>query len=493
MGGIVYINNMKTIRISTAFFITLTAIVLASFFVVQFAHANSPIVDTLDTGVTSPWFAPQAGTSLPDEITSGCYSGHCTQIGNYGGYKWMAYTISTAGTGEIKFYYKAFNSTDRVGISWCATFTYPGGCGTNYLSNWTPPDYDGQWHYAVWAWKPGTTYTQLCILNDTQDLNSCSWSESNTIPNNTTSWTMNIVAYSSSNIPMLDEFSGIGATITNTTTRFDSFTPSPDSEVGTSTNFTFGATGYVNESEISSSTKLYIRYRQQTGMGIRGNSTLSSGGEFNLDINSSGAFNLSTTTSILNTGVYLGYMSIQKPRYSLFGFEFFTNVLTAQTFLFTVGTSTETEKQSVIMLLGTTGLGQGLASSTLLTGNLGACQNFLTGSTTDCLISLVVPSSEQLIGAGQTMSNTLATNMPFSFFWTIYEKINSITGSTTPTQGSDVAIHGLLGTGTTTMFSWSSAKTTLDTVIPENTSKYLVWSEWIIFSGYALLRIIMIL
>jgi len=148
--------------------------------------------------------------------------------------------------------------------------------------------------------------------------------------------------------------------IPDTSTHFESFTPNlgTTTPVATSTAFTFGATGYVSSDDFStSSTKLYIRYRQLTGMGIRGNSSFGSNGDFFLPITSSGEFDLSTTTSVLQTGVYAAYYAIEVPRFTLFGINILTNTVQSAIGNFVVGEASSLEIQQVQFLANTTGSG----------------------------------------------------------------------------------------------------------------------------------------
>jgi len=279
--------------------------------------------------------------------------------------------------------------------------------------------------------------------------------------------------------------------VTPLTTKITSITPAPDQTIASSTNFTFGATGYISTQDWTEDSVLYIRYRQQTGFGIRGNGPIGANGEFSIPITSPEEFDLSTTTSVTNSGVYIGYVAIQKPKFSLFGFNFFTETLASNTWLFTVATSTARELESTVLLLSTTGGGNTIASTTLAIGSLEACQNFLSGSTTECLISIVVPSGEQLTGAASVMNTALSNNLPFSMFWQPYTQLKTISASTTPFAGTDVEVnmHNTFINGTTTLFSWADAKDTVDEAIPDSAVLYLVYAEWIIFGLYCIWRL----
>lgn len=142
-------------------------------------------------------------------------------------------------------------------------------------------------------------------------------------------------------------------------THFESFTPllGTTTPNATSTTFTFGATGYVNSTDFAtSSTELYIRWRQMTEVGVGSNDWRANVGEITIPIESPGEFNLSTTTDILDTGVYTVGFFIRKPRFEVLGFGFLNNELRSAIGSFVVGsTTTEKEFQTVELMVGTTG------------------------------------------------------------------------------------------------------------------------------------------
>jgi len=145
------------------------------------------------------------------------------------------------------------------------------------------------------------------------------------------------------------------------TTRFDTFVP----ELGvitpnaTSTTFALEVIGYINEADYTTDeTNIYMRYRQATGMGLRGNSNIGSNGEFTWFPTTFGEFEATTTAEILNTGVYNIYWSIRKPLFSVFGFGFFNNTVLDVVGTFVVGDDvSETEILQNQLIIETTGGG----------------------------------------------------------------------------------------------------------------------------------------
>jgi len=125
------------------------------------------------------------------------------------------------------------------------------------------------------------------------------------------------------------------------TTRFIQLTPlmGTSTPYATSTTFVFGATVFVNPTEfVASSTELYMRWRQLTGMGLRGNSVVGMFGECTVEIEQAGSSTPAfCTDEILNTGAYLAYYEIRVPQFSVFGIEFFHDTLVSTVGNFVVG------------------------------------------------------------------------------------------------------------------------------------------------------------
>lgn len=499
------------------FGISITAILAVLFIfglTMSTAQAAVPFTDDFNAG-TSNWQGG-SGYTLFDAISSGsgdCVVGDCighAGSGNYGGSQNNAgssafegtYTYyvkrQTGGSGQTFGMQFCFNSTSLSGVNCSGGTAAFGFINDNQLcaesgtfACWSN---DNVYHQYTFSWRNGATYKEFCQLRDDTDLNNCTYSNSGgwNVPNaQSLNGVQIFLSCGSTGACYFDQLEEIGIAPVDTVTVIKQITPTPDSTVATSTNFTFGGKGFVSTDDYTDDTVLYIRYGQQTGMGKRGNGPINQRGEFTIPITTSGDFDLSTTTSIINSGVYIGYIAIQKPRFTLFGFNFFTETLAAATWLFTAGTSTQTELDATVLLLSTTGAGQNLASTTLSTSELGSCQNFLTGSTTECLISLVVPSGEQLTGAAGTLNTALSNNLPFSMFWQPYTLLKSISGSTTPVVGSDINVnmHDTFIQGTTTIFSWTGAKDTVDQAIPNSAVLYLIYAEWIFFGLYCIWRL----
>jgi len=462
---------------------------------------------------TNPGSGGRTGFLTFNFGTGNCFSGDCIGADNGGSlFVGLAGRTSTGYSQGAFVFYAKTNGGGFYDISPCRDNGSVGsfGCGASGTSGepleglgfnssiGTQLLTDGAYHKYAFLWRvePITgTYYDFCQLIDTEDPTTCSWTTSSaTVAGGdifgffmrTDSWN------TSGRYLYIDDISELsGPPPVDDSTRIESITPPPDQTVASSTSFTFGSSGYVATEDWTEDTVLYIRWRQQTGFGIRGNGAIGQSGEITIPIVAPGAFNLSTTTSVTNSGVYIGYVAIQKPRFSLFGFNFFTETLESNTWLFTVATSTARELESTVLLLSTTGGGNTIASTTLAIGNLNACQNFLSGSTTECLISIVVPSGEQLTGAASVMNTALSNNLPFSMFWQPYTQLKTISASTTPFAGTDVEVnmHNTFINGTTTLFSWADAKDTVDEAIPDSAVLYLVYAEWIIFGLYCIWRL----
>jgi len=236
---------------------------------------------------------------------------------------------------------------------------------------------------------------------------------------------------------------GPGVPEVNNNTRFISFDPTLGTTTATSTSaaFRIGATGFVNADDYATSTtKLHIRFMQQTGAGVRGNSVLLTRGDLLLPITSSGFFNLSTTTSILATGVYQAYFAIEKPRFSVFGFAFLTTTLRSAIGTFIVGTTTtQIEIDSVRILTETTG-----------------------GGLVDTVVPTEETASSTVLGLGAAFGLTSVILDKFPINWVIeyanvLSSLASSTATTTiPTVSVDYSsLHMIQSIPTTTAQSLS--------------------------------------
>jgi len=503
-------RNLITFGLSIT---ALLAVLLAFGMTMSTAHAANTFVDDFESG-WSNWSSLSGDTmfSGSNTFSSGsgvCHTGACVGIApSPSGNRTRKYLPIVGGASTQGSFSIWINGNRNAGASFPSNSSIE-VCDTNNCSEFgsnpfgfNPYTQDGTWHQNTYAWQKPSTYVEFCHLTDDTDLTHCSWSSNGLTYSDIESmsfWVQNTSNGTDFGTPgwylYLDDLNSITAPIVDTSTRITAIVPQPDTTVGTSTNFSFGGKGYVNIDDWTEDTVLYIRYNQQTGQGKRGNGPINQHGDFTIPITASGDFDLSSTTSLTNSGVYIGYIAIQKPRFSLFGFNFFTQTLAANTWIFTAATSTQTELDATVLLLSTTGAGQNLASTTLATSELQSCQNFLSGSTTECIISMFVPSGEQLTGAAGVMNTALSNNLPFSMFWEPYTALKNITGSTTPVAGTDVQVnmHNTFIQGTTTIFSWSDARDTVQATISDTAVTYIVYVEWIIFGLYCIWRITRIL
>jgi len=220
-------------------------------------------------------------------------------------------------------------------------------------------------------------------------------------------------------------FDGGGAYIppvTDFTTRFISFTPTlgTTTPVATSTTFAFGVTGYINSSDLSSTTEVYMRWRQQSGMGLRGNSAIGQYGDFTFPISSSGAFSLSTTTSVTASGVYGVYWELRNCSISLFGFCLYHSTLKNAIGNFVVAEATSQEIQSVQILTNTTGGGQ-----------------------VDQVIPTEETASSTVLGLGSAFGLTGIVLSKFPINWVVQyaDVLTNLASSTTSTTSPSAVIN----------------------------------------------------
>jgi len=269
-----------------------------------------------------------------------------------------------------------------------------------------------------------------------------------------------------------------GPPVFDTSTRFITFTPTlgTTTPVATSTAFTFGVTGYINENDLSSSTELYIRWRQQSGGGIRGNSLIQDYGEFLFPITSSGDFSFSTTTSVLNTGVYISYYAIRDPLFEIFGVGFFNETILDSVGNFVVGEASQSEIINSEILLQTTG--GGLVDTTIPTEETAS-------------------SSLYALGSIFNLKDQVFTRFPINWVFEYVQVLNALPESTSTTTIPAVTInYGNLAllqnvpttTPINTTFTFFSAST-FDDVAEfsgiQAMRTFLSWTLWLALVFYA--------
>jgi len=237
----------------------------------------------------------------------------------------------------------------------------------------------------------------------------------------------------------VDDLSDSSAVVPLTTTQFVTYDPTlgTTTPIATSTSFSFGVTGYLDSTDLASSTEIYMRFRQQTGMGIRGNPVTSRYGEFTFPLTASGEFDVSTSTPILNTGVYAAYWEIRNCSFSLFGVCFWHDTLVSSIGNFVVGEATEQEIGSTEALLDTnlgniTGVGntQFITSSTTTTffdpGFIGSLKNSVMSKVPFVWVTQVVGAFNS-ISYGTTTMPTLALTASTTSFQLILGGDNELT------------------------------------------------------------------
>jgi len=129
-------------------------------------------------------------------------------------------------------------------------------------------------------------------------------------------------------------------------TRFITFTPElgTDTLYATSTAFTFGATGYINDDDIEEGQYLYIKWTNVTGTELGGSCPSAFGqdqGEIVLEIaTTSNEFDVSTTTSITCWGAFTAFYALKNPGPTIFGYTLWDNEIMNAFGQFEVGTTT---------------------------------------------------------------------------------------------------------------------------------------------------------
>lgn len=143
------------------------------------------------------------------------------------------------------------------------------------------------------------------------------------------------------------KYEGQPSSTGGSSTRIDTVTPPSDlppwpGARATSTSFAFESTGFVTNDDYTTDTKVHINYYRQTNqsaVGV-GFSPLLSSVDLYFPLSGSGSYSVSTTTNMQDIGVYWMRTTIEKPQFTLFGVDFFTETLVSTSTQFLVATST---------------------------------------------------------------------------------------------------------------------------------------------------------
>jgi len=243
-----------------------------------------------------------------------------------------------------------------------------------------------------------------------------------------------------------DTYSGGGPT--DTTTRIETVTPSNNSTVATSTAFTFGATGYLGEADLTSDTKLQIFYKNfacesslLVGPVYATLAQPCSSNTFIFDLASSGSFSLSTTTSLTQIGKYALEVSILKPRIDILGFTFFDKTIVSTSTVFTASTTTaydilQSEVSEDLNNFASTASSSGC---TIGTGfSIPACTAYL-----------LFPSS-QAFSQYAVLPSQMGEKFPFSYVAGVSSTWSELTASTTANSPTISINLAAIGQGSTT-------------------------------------------
>lgn len=259
-----------------------------------------------------------------------------------------------------------------------------------------------------------------------------------------------------------------------TNTRFVFFTPPLGTTTpnATSSSFTIGVFGYINSVDhVASSTELYVRWRQSTGMGLRGNPSTSDWGEHEFDVEDSGYFDLESDYDIQNTGVYNAYFQLRKPLINIFGFQLFHRTILDSIGTFVVGEVEPEEIEQVQAIFDNPG-----------------------GINADVTVPTDANATSTLFGLGRLFDvrNTFMDRFPINWvleYASVLQGLASTTATTTiPSVDIEFGqtaldeITGGHGTTSTTTFSLFSAETIEEvSEIPgiQFARTFVSWTLWI--------------
>jgi len=144
------------------------------------------------------------------------------------------------------------------------------------------------------------------------------------------------------------------------------------------------------------------------------------------------------------------------------------------------------------------GLDEGIFSGQCAFVATSTCDGASPSKYPGCLMNvglrLFCPSTGAINYATSTLSNVLNNKIPFGFFTQTILKLGEISAtSSAPTSADDIVVHiDSLGNASTTIFSWSGAKSFMDEVVNEDTENIIIYVEWIIFAILAMLLVLKI-
>jgi len=225
-------------------------------------------------------------------------------------------------------------------------------------------------------------------------------------------------------------------------TYFSTFTPTlgVTTPVATSTSFTFGATGYVHELDYSSTTELYIRWRNTTPHSY----TIDEFETHEIPVTAAGAFSLSTTTPVLDYGAYVAYFAIRKPWLTIFGFTLTQEYIVDSIGTFVVGTTTGGYEPSIQEIA---------AAELVMDTNLGEAAADMV-VTSDATASSTVLALNGFLNFRQTLMNKFPIN------WTIdtVALLSALSTSTATTTLDEIEFDF----GTMTTLEWVATTSVTD-------------------------------
>lgn len=278
----------------------------------------------------------------------------------------------------------------------------------------------------------------------------------------------------------------------NDMTRIISVRPAEGETVSTSTPVELEVVGYANSDE---NFPLRLDYTLFGYNSLR-QTFFGNLGEFEYVIEEAGEFTFNATTEEnFETGNYMSNITLRTNCVDLwvvdvtcFGIVSNINgqVATSTDWVAGGGTALGNSLQTMFQAIDEVIMGESTATTTLSY----KC-NPLNWDPVDCVTGLFIPDMGRMIGiTSQGMYNVLEDKIPFGFYTQINNKVKQKTASSTLAAEGDVVINiEQIGMASTTVFSWSAARTFMHDVIGGDVVTILIWCEWIMFSGYVLTRL----
>lgn len=393
------------------------------------ANAASPVVDNFDSGF-SGWSNSYGWSNSSWDNTPGdCWVGNCVKDDTFNT-QYYNYKIGTPlNSGAFIIYFRNQGYTGGMFTGVCTDATSGTGCqgggsvgGTlGMITNDVNYQNDSTWHYTYFAWQDGASHKEWCELLDDNNPAHCSWNTT-TIANGTTYSGVVFGNYNGINLGASLRWDELGvAPITPTgytVTQFIQLYPA-STTVATGTPVTVGAQVFVAPRDWQPGMFLQLAFANQTqtnATGFAADAFNQIANTIDLPIDASNTvLTLSTTTEFSAIGTTIEYEKIETTSWlsslPLIGNLFEPAAVIASSTSFTVDHMTGIDQ----IVASSTALVSSIYSGGSLSFDLQGCSIGGSFNLAQCVVSLVVPSNNDLNNDYNAFYNAFATKFPWGY------------------------------------------------------------------------------